>query len=252
MWGNSDAFTWLVCVVSVVYYTVAVFAVFSFTTRPPVATNSWRQVQCSCTRCSLAAPLPGSDSSSSLPVTTSTTRWRRWSLFSVAILLSSTARSRRQDTQHCTGPVAAATLWVIITFPRLQLRCCQQVAHRLLQNVCVCCVVWCVCVCWGGGKFECQMLNFIFERKTGTNRIPFKQSQAFLLTVKKEQCIAWHGCVYAEVCMFQDIVRLLLENGANIDAKNNFRCSPIYMAVEGLQRRICHVSIHQCTIFHLL
>ena len=43
--------------------------------------------------------------------------------------------------------------------------------------------------------------------------------------------------------MFQDIVRLLLENGANIDAKNNFRCSPIYMAVEGLQRRICHVSI---------
>ena len=58
--------------------------------------------------------------------------------------------------------------------------------------------------------------------------------------------------MYAEVCMFQDIVRLLLENGANIDAKNNFRCSPIYMAVEGLQRRICHVSIHQCTIFHLL
>ncbi|KAL8614249.1 hypothetical protein ACOMHN_026466 [Nucella lapillus] len=40
-----------------------------------------------------------------------------------------------------------------------------------------------------------------------------------------------------------DVVRLLLENGANIDAKNNFRCSPVYMAVEGLQRRICHLLI---------
>ncbi|XP_076450581.1 uncharacterized protein LOC143286742 [Babylonia areolata] len=40
-----------------------------------------------------------------------------------------------------------------------------------------------------------------------------------------------------------DVVRLLLENGANIDARNNFRCTPIYMAVEGLQRRICHLLI---------
>ncbi|KAK7098620.1 uncharacterized protein [Littorina saxatilis] len=40
-----------------------------------------------------------------------------------------------------------------------------------------------------------------------------------------------------------DVVRLLLENGANINAKNNFRCTPIYMSIEGLQRRICHLLI---------
>ncbi|KAK7491465.1 hypothetical protein BaRGS_00017294 [Batillaria attramentaria] len=40
-----------------------------------------------------------------------------------------------------------------------------------------------------------------------------------------------------------EIVRLLLESGANVDAKNNFRCTPIYMAIEGLQRRICHLLI---------
>ncbi|KAL4225169.1 hypothetical protein ACF0H5_015861 [Mactra antiquata] len=40
-----------------------------------------------------------------------------------------------------------------------------------------------------------------------------------------------------------DIVRLLLENGAKIDLKNNFRCTPINLAIEGLQRRICHYLI---------
>ena len=198
-WGNSDAFTWLVCVVSVVYYTVAVFAVFSFTTRPPVATSSWRQAQCSCTRCSLAAPSPGSDSSSSLPATTSMTRWRRWSLFSVATLLSSTARSRRQDTQHCTGPVAAATLWVTITLPRLQLRCCQQIAYCLLQNVCVCvhcvcmcvcvwcgvyaCGVVCVCVCWegGGGQVWMPDVEFYIWKKDRNKQNSISAVTSFLI-----------------------------------------------------------------------
>ncbi|ESO91608.1 hypothetical protein LOTGIDRAFT_233395 [Lottia gigantea] len=40
-----------------------------------------------------------------------------------------------------------------------------------------------------------------------------------------------------------DIVLLLLENGANIDAKNNFKCTPFHSAVEGLQRKICHILI---------
>jgi hypothetical protein len=43
------------------------------------------------------------------------------------------------------------------------------------------------------------------------------------------------------VLYFQDIVRLLLENGANFDIKNNFRCAPINLAIESLQRKICHV-----------
>ncbi|XP_005093507.2 uncharacterized protein LOC101862335 [Aplysia californica] len=40
-----------------------------------------------------------------------------------------------------------------------------------------------------------------------------------------------------------DIVRLLLESGANVDAKNNFRCTPIYSAIEGLQRQVAHLFI---------
>ncbi|XP_060562776.1 uncharacterized protein LOC132722318 isoform X2 [Ruditapes philippinarum] len=40
-----------------------------------------------------------------------------------------------------------------------------------------------------------------------------------------------------------DIVRLLLENGANFDIKNNFRCAPINLAIESLQRKICHYLI---------
>ncbi|XP_050411091.1 uncharacterized protein LOC126825502 [Patella vulgata] len=40
-----------------------------------------------------------------------------------------------------------------------------------------------------------------------------------------------------------DIVLMLLENGANIDAKNNLKCAPIHSAVEGLQRKVCHILI---------
>ncbi|XP_053383962.1 uncharacterized protein LOC123536322 isoform X2 [Mercenaria mercenaria] len=40
-----------------------------------------------------------------------------------------------------------------------------------------------------------------------------------------------------------DVVRLLLENGANFDIKNNFRCAPINLAIESLQRKICHYLI---------
>lgn len=40
-----------------------------------------------------------------------------------------------------------------------------------------------------------------------------------------------------------EVVHLLLENGANIDAKNNIGCTPIYLAIDGLQRRICHLLI---------
>lgn len=40
----------------------------------------------------------------------------------------------------------------------------------------------------------------------------------------------------------QDLALLLLEGGSDINAKNNLGCSPVYMAIEGLHRRICHVS----------
>ncbi|XP_041366840.1 uncharacterized protein LOC121381572 [Gigantopelta aegis] len=40
-----------------------------------------------------------------------------------------------------------------------------------------------------------------------------------------------------------EIVALLLEYGANIDAKNNFHCTPLYAAIEGLHRRVCHLLI---------
>lgn len=48
--------------------------------------------------------------------------------------------------------------------------------------------------------------------------------------------------------IFQDVVRLLLENGANVDIKNNFKCAPINLAIEALQRKVCHVSSY-CTHF---
>ncbi|XP_071099543.1 uncharacterized protein [Haliotis cracherodii] len=40
-----------------------------------------------------------------------------------------------------------------------------------------------------------------------------------------------------------DIVYLLLESGANIDAKNNFRCTPLNSAIEGLHRKISNLLI---------
>ncbi|KAK3602636.1 hypothetical protein CHS0354_034226 [Potamilus streckersoni] len=40
-----------------------------------------------------------------------------------------------------------------------------------------------------------------------------------------------------------EIVRLLLENGANIDLKNNFKSTPISLAIEGLHRRLCQYLI---------
>lgn len=40
-----------------------------------------------------------------------------------------------------------------------------------------------------------------------------------------------------------DVVRLLLENGADIDIKNNFRCAPINLAIEALQRKVSHYLI---------
>ncbi|KAJ8299503.1 hypothetical protein KUTeg_023563 [Tegillarca granosa] len=43
--------------------------------------------------------------------------------------------------------------------------------------------------------------------------------------------------------LYQEVVRLLLENGANIDVRNLFKCTPIFSAIEGLQRKICHYLI---------
>ncbi|XP_074660681.1 uncharacterized protein LOC141913126 [Tubulanus polymorphus] len=40
-----------------------------------------------------------------------------------------------------------------------------------------------------------------------------------------------------------NIVLFLLENGANIDARNSFRCTPLFGAIEGLHRDICHLLI---------
>lgn len=40
-----------------------------------------------------------------------------------------------------------------------------------------------------------------------------------------------------------DVVRLLLENGANIDAKNILKNTPLNAAIEGLHRKICHLLI---------
>ncbi|PVD34056.1 hypothetical protein C0Q70_05318 [Pomacea canaliculata] len=40
-----------------------------------------------------------------------------------------------------------------------------------------------------------------------------------------------------------DLALLLLEGGSDINAKNNLGCSPVYMAIEGLHRRICHLLI---------
>ncbi|CAL1541164.1 unnamed protein product [Lymnaea stagnalis] len=40
-----------------------------------------------------------------------------------------------------------------------------------------------------------------------------------------------------------DIVQLLLENGANIDAKDNSKCTPIFSAIEGLQKPIAHLLL---------
>ncbi|GFO50623.1 ankyrin-3 [Plakobranchus ocellatus] len=40
-----------------------------------------------------------------------------------------------------------------------------------------------------------------------------------------------------------DVVRVLLENGASTDSKNNFQCTPIYAAIDGLQRQVAHLLI---------
>ncbi|XP_052066322.1 uncharacterized protein LOC127705978 isoform X4 [Mytilus californianus] len=40
-----------------------------------------------------------------------------------------------------------------------------------------------------------------------------------------------------------DVVRLLLENGANIDAKNIMKNTPLNAAIEGLHRKVCHLLI---------
>ncbi|XP_055998277.1 uncharacterized protein LOC125647533 isoform X2 [Ostrea edulis] len=40
-----------------------------------------------------------------------------------------------------------------------------------------------------------------------------------------------------------EIVRLLLENGANIDSKNILKNTPLNAGIEGLQRKICHYLI---------
>ena len=35
---------------------------------------------------------------------------------------------------------------------------------------------------------------------------------------------------------------ILLDNGANIDARNMQKATPLFLAIEGLHRRIAHVS----------
>ncbi|KAH3877689.1 uncharacterized protein LOC127872130 isoform X2 [Dreissena polymorpha] len=40
-----------------------------------------------------------------------------------------------------------------------------------------------------------------------------------------------------------EVVRLLLENGAGLDVKNNFLCTPVNLAIEALQRRVCHLLV---------
>ncbi|XP_064635397.1 uncharacterized protein LOC135492725 [Lineus longissimus] len=39
------------------------------------------------------------------------------------------------------------------------------------------------------------------------------------------------------------IVQFLLENGAQVDAKNNFRYTPLFSAIEGMQRSVAHLLI---------
>ncbi|XP_060080381.1 uncharacterized protein LOC132559772 [Ylistrum balloti] len=40
-----------------------------------------------------------------------------------------------------------------------------------------------------------------------------------------------------------DMVCLLLENGANVDSKNSNKSTPLFAAIEGLHRKICHLLI---------
>ena len=44
------------------------------------------------------------------------------------------------------------------------------------------------------------------------------------------------------LCLFQDIVLYLLENGADIDMFNNHHNTPFFLATESLQKEICEVN----------
>lgn len=44
------------------------------------------------------------------------------------------------------------------------------------------------------------------------------------------------------VSFIQEVARLLMENGANIDSKNILKNTPLNSGIEGLQRKICHVG----------
>lgn len=50
--------------------------------------------------------------------------------------------------------------------------------------------------------------------------------------------------------MLQSIALYLLENGASINAQNNFHMTPLFSAVEGMQRKISTVSLLLCNEPH--
>ncbi|KAL5006741.1 hypothetical protein ScPMuIL_015547 [Solemya velum] len=48
-----------------------------------------------------------------------------------------------------------------------------------------------------------------------------------------------------------EVVKLLLNKGADIDVRNNLQCTPLHSAVEGLQRQVCHLLIEWGAGIHI-